>query len=196
MSMQWLPKLRAHAHNNWHRLVTGDGGWLHHEYIRDRIWTVQKENNPEMANRTIASRKSILTVWWNPRRFHVLTMLPPGASFNSSWFIDQDLVPLLDRFFPDEWDPRQRELVAFLDNSAPTMRRWLETASRTACWKDSHSHHTHPIAFYRITDCKVPNFFDFQFCPSYWKIAILFHMILSKNAKVSLSDIFDANNGI
>jgi hypothetical protein len=27
-------------------------------------------------------------------------MLPPGESFNASWFIDQHLVPLVQSFFP------------------------------------------------------------------------------------------------
>jgi hypothetical protein len=39
-SMMWLlllPKLRVHAHNNWHNFVTGDESWFYHEYARDRI---------------------------------------------------------------------------------------------------------------------------------------------------------------
>jgi hypothetical protein len=68
MLIQLLPKLRAHAHNNWHRLVTGDESWFYHEYVRDRIWTATDENTPVMANRAIASRKSMVTLLWNTQR--------------------------------------------------------------------------------------------------------------------------------
>jgi hypothetical protein len=38
----------------------------------------------------------MLTVVWNPHGFHVVTMLLSGASINGLWFIDQNLVPVLD----------------------------------------------------------------------------------------------------
>jgi hypothetical protein len=60
----------------------------------------------------------MLTVLWNPHGFHVVTMLPLGASFNASWFIDQNLVPLLDRFFPGGRDPRQKILAVTIDNAS------------------------------------------------------------------------------
>jgi hypothetical protein len=56
--------------------------------------------------------------FWNPHGFHVVTMLPPGASFNASWLIDQNLVPLLDRFFPGGRDSRQKQLVVHIDNAS------------------------------------------------------------------------------
>jgi histone-lysine N-methyltransferase SETMAR len=118
MCLQLLPKLRAHAHNNWRYLVTGDESWFYHEYVRDRIWTARDENTPEVENRTVASRKSMLTVLWNPHGFHVVTMLPPRASFTAPWLIDGNLVPLLDKFFPTGWSPGQRKLVVHIDNAA------------------------------------------------------------------------------
>jgi hypothetical protein len=60
--MELLPKLRAHAHNNWHDLVTGDESWFYCEYGRSRIWTARDEKGPKVASRTIATRKITLTV--------------------------------------------------------------------------------------------------------------------------------------
>jgi hypothetical protein len=97
--LQLLPTLRAHAHNNWWHLVTGDERWFYYEYVRDRIWTAGDENTSEVENRTTASMTTILTVLWNPHSFPVVNMLPPGESFNASWFIDQNLVPLVKTFF-------------------------------------------------------------------------------------------------
>jgi hypothetical protein len=58
------------------------------------------ENTPEVENRTIASTKIMPMVLLNLRSFHFVTMLPPGESFNASCFIDQNLVPLVQIFFP------------------------------------------------------------------------------------------------
>jgi histone-lysine N-methyltransferase SETMAR len=52
-------------------------------------------------------------------------MLPPRASFNATWFIEQNLVPLLDAFFRNGPDPTQRKFVVHIDienASAPNAR--------------------------------------------------------------------------
>jgi hypothetical protein len=41
----------------------------------------------------------MLTVFWNRDGFHVVTILPKGASFNAAWFIDGNLALLGDEFF-------------------------------------------------------------------------------------------------
>jgi hypothetical protein len=107
MCLQLLPKLRAHAHNNWRELVTGDESWFYHEYVRDRIWTASDENTPEVANRTIASPKNMLIVLWKPHGFHVVTTLHLGASHNAATFIDQNLVPLIAKFYLLGWNQGQ-----------------------------------------------------------------------------------------
>jgi predicted DNA-binding protein YlxM (UPF0122 family) len=37
LCLQLSPKLSAHAHDNWRRLVTGHESWFYSEYVRDRI---------------------------------------------------------------------------------------------------------------------------------------------------------------
>jgi hypothetical protein len=36
---------------------------------------------------------------WNPHMFHVITMLPSRVSFKVSWFVDENLAPLVEKFF-------------------------------------------------------------------------------------------------
>jgi hypothetical protein len=79
--------------------VTGDESWFYDEYARERIWTGMDDNAPEVANRTIASQKSMLAGLWNPDAFHVVTILPARHSFRAPWFRDQNLQPLVDKFF-------------------------------------------------------------------------------------------------
>jgi histone-lysine N-methyltransferase SETMAR len=44
-------------------------------------------------------------------------MLPSGESFNESWFIDQNLVPSPQSFFPSGWSPWQKELMVRVGNA-------------------------------------------------------------------------------
>jgi hypothetical protein len=85
----------------------GDENWFYYEYVRDRTWTARDENTHEVENRPLALTNIILTVLWKPHGFHVVTRLPPGESFNASWFIDQNLVLLVHSFFPYGWSPKQ-----------------------------------------------------------------------------------------
>jgi hypothetical protein len=99
--------------------VTGDESWFDYEYVRKRIWTGMDDNAPEVANRTIASQKTMLTVLWNPDGFHVAMILPARHSFTAPWFIDQNLQPMIDKFFQNGRRPGQRKLGVHVDNAAP-----------------------------------------------------------------------------
>jgi hypothetical protein len=44
-------------------------------------------------------------------------MLPPTASFNASWFIDENLVPLIQKFFSAEWNAGGKKLIVHIDNA-------------------------------------------------------------------------------
>jgi hypothetical protein len=44
-------------------------------------------------------------------------MLPPRASCNVSWFIDGNLVRLIEKFFPARWSAGRSKLVVHIDNA-------------------------------------------------------------------------------
>jgi hypothetical protein len=62
LCLQLLPKLRAHAHDNWRCLIAGNENCFYHKYVRDRIWTAKDENTPEVEDRTVTFTKTMLTV--------------------------------------------------------------------------------------------------------------------------------------
>jgi histone-lysine N-methyltransferase SETMAR len=126
LRLQLFLKLRAHAHDNWRHPVTGDESWFYYECLRDRIWTARDENTPEVENKTIASTKTILTFLWNPHGFHVAIRLPPGDSFNASWFIDQNLVPLVQGFFHLA-GVQDKKLMVHVDNVPAHNPRMMRT---------------------------------------------------------------------
>jgi hypothetical protein len=43
-------------------------------------------------------------------------MLPPRVLFNASWFINENLVPLVEKLFPAWWSAWPRELVVYIEN--------------------------------------------------------------------------------
>jgi hypothetical protein len=59
----------------------------------------------------------MLTVSWNPHVFHVVTILPARASLNALWFINGNLVPLVEKFFPAGWSTGGSKLVVHIDNA-------------------------------------------------------------------------------
>jgi hypothetical protein len=91
--------------------LTGDENWFYGQYVRDRIRTERGEN------RTVASRKRLLTVSWNPHGFSAVTMLVPRASFNASSFSDGNLVPLVETFFPVGWNVERRKQTVDIHNA-------------------------------------------------------------------------------
>jgi hypothetical protein len=117
--IQLLPKLRAHAHNNWHCHVTGDESWFYREYVRDRTWMATDENTPVMANRTIASEKACRPFYGIPAgsmlRRCCHRELPPmrRGSLTKTWSLCR-----IDSFKMGEI--QGKKLVVHIDNvSAP-----------------------------------------------------------------------------
>jgi hypothetical protein len=119
MCSAMLTALQVQEHDQWHNVITGDESWFYFEYVPDRLWISSLVNAPDVPNRTIATEKHIVTVFWNPDGFRVVTILPKGASFNTAWFIDGNLLPLRDQFFPGGRRPGQKKLMVHVDNASP-----------------------------------------------------------------------------
>jgi hypothetical protein len=138
------PKLRAHAQDNWWQLVTRNASWFYYEDVRGWIWSARDENTRKADSRTIASTKTILMVLWNPHSFHVVTIWPPGELSNASRFIDQDLVPLGQSFFPSGPSPKQKINGLYRqcrDSWFKNLAKFFEYAH----WSGSLIHFTHQI---------------------------------------------------
>jgi hypothetical protein len=82
----------------------------------------------------------MLTVFWNPDGFHVVTILQRAASLNRAWFIDGNLVPWRDQFVPGGRRLGQKKLMIHIDNGSAILHRWPKTFS---CITDSASSQIH-----------------------------------------------------
>jgi hypothetical protein len=60
------------------------------------MWTAPGEIVVAREQRTVQSPKFMLTVVWNPIRFHVLKALPKGRKFNAQYYTNDTLVAISD----------------------------------------------------------------------------------------------------
>jgi hypothetical protein len=104
MCQTMLVALRVQEHNQWHNSVTGEESRFYFEHVRGRLLISSLENAPDYPNRTIVTEKHMLTVFWNPDGFQVVTILAKEELFNATWFTDGHLVPLRDLCFRGEGD--------------------------------------------------------------------------------------------
>jgi hypothetical protein len=118
-----LTAFQIQERNQWHNVLTGDENWFCFECLRDRLWVSSPENARDFPGRTVASKKHMLTVSWNPDGFHVVMILPRGTSFNTTWFTDRNLVSLRDQFFPGGRRPDQKTLMVHIENASPVLHR-------------------------------------------------------------------------
>jgi hypothetical protein len=65
-----------------------------------------------------SSRKIMLTVVWNPCRFHLIDVIPKGSKFNAGHYISRILSPSRQILGPDQ-DDRRRHFVIHSDNTRP-----------------------------------------------------------------------------
>jgi hypothetical protein len=114
-----LAAVQVQGQNQWHNIVTGDESWFYFEYVWDRLWMSSLDNTADYPNRTIATEKHLLTVFWNPEEFQVVTILPIGAPFNAPWFIDGNIMPLQNHFFPGGTRSDQKKLILYIDRACP-----------------------------------------------------------------------------
>jgi hypothetical protein len=120
MCQKMLAALQVQGHDQWHNIVTGDESWFYFEYVRDRVWIFSFDNNTlDYPNRTIATQKHKLTVFWNPEGFQIVPTLPTGASFNAVWLIDGNFMPLRNHSFPGGRQSDQKKLMVHIDHANP-----------------------------------------------------------------------------
>jgi hypothetical protein len=93
------------------------------------------------------------TVVWNLYGYHVVTMLPPRTLFNASWFIDVNLVPLVEKFFPAGWSTRQRKLVVNIDNALADISRMTQNVFGRPVKRLPHPFHSLDISSFDVYLC-------------------------------------------
>ena len=104
-------------HNSFRNILTGDQSWFTLTYSANGMWLEPDEYPYKYAKDTIGSKKVMLTVIWNPFGFYIIDFLPEGRSFDSSYFIENILIPLESKKSQIWIQSHNRKLYLHLDNS-------------------------------------------------------------------------------
>jgi hypothetical protein len=83
MAIELLQVLLLQSTREWHDIVTLDESWIYLSSEHDLMWTAPGEIVVNREWHTVQSPKFMLTVVWNPIRFHVLKALSKERKFNA-----------------------------------------------------------------------------------------------------------------
>jgi uncharacterized membrane protein len=81
-------------------LVTGDESWFMLEYEHEAQWAVSREKVASRVRPNFQTSKFIFTIIWGTAGFHVTNLMTSQRSFNSEYFINEVMQPLIAKLFP------------------------------------------------------------------------------------------------
>jgi hypothetical protein len=120
LSIELSRHLRSIEHQGWQYIITLDESWVYLSTDHEQTWLPVEEQPPERPRHTIQDPTLMVTIDWNPLRFHVLDALPKGNTFNAEYSPVKILTELL--LLRPQVDGRR--LVIHTDNAGPhTARR-------------------------------------------------------------------------
>jgi hypothetical protein len=96
MAIKLLQVLSVKSTGQWHDIVTLDESWIYLFSEHDLMWTAPGEIVVDRERHTVQPPKLMLTVVWNPIRFHVLKALPKECKFNTQYSTNDILVAISD----------------------------------------------------------------------------------------------------
>jgi transposase len=115
LSRQLLQDLLSIKHHGWQFIITLDESWFYFATAHEQIWLQPGQTPPERPKHTIGDKKIMVTIAWNPLRFHLVTVLPKGMTFNADYYRD-NILSALTEYLPES---EERHLVIHADNARP-----------------------------------------------------------------------------
>jgi hypothetical protein len=108
--------------SNFHNIMRGDESWFTLELQQSAKWSTSREDLPQRVRQQIGTRKFMLTVIWGVEGFHVVDLMTSQGSFDSHDFVDNIMVPLVEKGFPTGRNLHARRLHLHLDNCPSTFQ--------------------------------------------------------------------------
>jgi hypothetical protein len=100
----------------WHDILTLDESWFYLSTDYEFVRLPRDEKAPERERHIIQSKKFMLTIVWNPRRFHLIKILEKGRKFNAGYDIAETFKPL-SQWRSMEAAGNERKLLVHADNA-------------------------------------------------------------------------------
>jgi hypothetical protein len=115
LSIELLRQLRSIEHHGWHFIITLGESWFYLSTDHEQIWLHVEEQPSERPRHTIQNPKIMVTIAWNPLRFHLLDALPKGNTFNIEYY----RVNILTELLPLRPQADGKRFVIHADNARP-----------------------------------------------------------------------------
>jgi hypothetical protein len=116
--------LEALQKNNFRTVVTGDESWFDLETGHSAQWSLCRDDVATKTKPTINTPKFMLTVMWAVKGFHVVDLMTSQNQFNSQYFVEHIMMPLVQEIFAHGRDRRALRLHFHLDNRRVTCQKW------------------------------------------------------------------------
>jgi hypothetical protein len=99
-----------------HDILTGDESWFTVEYQHSAKWSVFRENVPSRVRQDIGTKRFMLAVIWGVDDFHVVDLMTSQRSFNSEYFVNHVVAPMIAKAFPKGRTPHDGRVNLHLDD--------------------------------------------------------------------------------
>ena len=116
-SKQLLAELMKAEKNGFHFFVTGDESWFAYEYRPRTQWVKPGENPQTRVSKSLLTAKIMITIFWNKTGIQVLDALDEGMRMNSSYFIQNVLIPLTETKLFNDAKKQKKKYVLHMDNA-------------------------------------------------------------------------------
>jgi transposase len=150
--MRMITYLEAAKNDGWRHIVTGDESWFIMDQAPRRMWSLTEDEVATKPRTTIATKKFMYTIMWNPHGFHVIDLLPSDAKMNSTYYTSNVLEPLHQNFFPEGRTPQGKRLVVHVDNcsvhTSAITKEFMETHDMVSMPHPPYSPDLAPSDFY------------------------------------------------
>jgi hypothetical protein len=95
-----LPLPERMEASNFRNIVTGNESWFTFELQQSTKWSTSHEDVPQRVRQQIGAREFMLTVIWGVDGFPVVDLMTSQPTFDSQYFLDNNIVPLVEKVFP------------------------------------------------------------------------------------------------
>lgn len=112
-----LKILNASKHEGFKNIVTGDQKWFTLYYANNGAWIESDQNPPQMIDDHISIKKVMVTIIWGVFGFYVVDFKPPNISYDSTYFVNNILIPLSEKREQIWSGSKKRKMWIHLDNS-------------------------------------------------------------------------------
>jgi hypothetical protein len=121
-----LPMLKAMQKNNFRKVMTGNESRFSLKTGHSAQWSVCRDDVGTTTKPTIGAPKFMLTVMWGIKGFHVVDLMTSQNQFNSQYFVEHIMVPLVQEIFLYRRNRGALPLHLHRDNRQFTSQQWQD----------------------------------------------------------------------